>query len=330
MPDLDLNLLKALDALLRERSVSGAARKLGLSISAMSRTLSRLRLALGDPILVPAGRAMVATPHAEAIAEQVRTLTAAVQTVLSPPPAVEIRDLRRDFTIRANDSFVLLYAARLSSTVTRAAPGVRLRFAPKPDKDIELLRDATIDLDIGVVSGDGAELRGQTLFEDSFVGVARTGHPILTAQPVTAEDYAAGGHVVGSRRGQFNGPVDEALAELGLKRKVHLVVPSFPAVIAVAAASDLIGLVPRSCCQPGTMNGVELFALPVPTPKFVITQTWHPRMDADPVHRWLRGLIFEEFRSWAGSSGIGGAPPGHGHPPTDAAAPRAIRPDAAG
>lgn len=297
MPDLDLNLLVALDALLTERSVSGAARKLGLSTSAMSRTLSRLRRALGDPILVPAGRAMVATPHAEAIASQVRTLTLAVQTVLSPPPVTQIRDLRRDFTIRANDSFVLLYAARLSATVTEAAPGVRLSFAPKPDKDIEPLRNASIDLDIGVVSGNGAELRGQTLFEDSFVGVARTGHPILASQPVSAASYAACGHVVGSRRGEFSGAVDDALAELGLSRKVHLVVPSYPAVLAVAAASDLVGVVPRSCCQAETMGGTSLFELPVETPRFVITQTWHPRMDADPVHRWLRALIFDELRS---------------------------------
>jgi len=305
MPDLDLNLLVALDALLSERSVSRAARKLDLSTSAMSRTLARLRTALGDPILVPAGRAMVPTPHAEAIATEVRSLTTAVQTVLSPSPAVEIRDLRRDFTIRANDSFVLLYAARLSATVTEAAPGVRLRFAPKPDKDIEPLRDATIDLDIGVVSGNGAELRGQALFEDSFVGVARIGHPVLDTMPVTAQAYAACGHVVGSRRGQFNGPFDDALAELGLSRKVHLVVPSFPAVIAVAAASDLVGLVPRSCCQPGTMSGAEVFELPVATPRVVITQTWHPRMDADPVHRWLRALIFEEFRSQPEAPGSG-------------------------
>ena len=297
MPDLDLNLLVALDALLSERSVSGAARKLDLSTSAMSRTLSRLRNALRDPILVPAGRAMVPTPHAEAIAAQVRSLTAAVQGVLSPSPAVEIGDLRRDFTIRANDSFVLLYAARLSATVTEAAPGVRLRFAPKPDKDIEPLRDATIDLDIGVVPGNGAELRGQTLFEDTFVGVARTGHPLLDSGPVTAERYAACGHVIGSRRGKFTGPVDEALAELGLTRKVHLVVPSYSAVIAVAAASDLVGLVPRSCYQERTMRGTTIFTLPVPTPRLHITQTWHPRMDADPLHRWLRSLIFKEFQA---------------------------------
>lgn len=295
MPDLDLNLLVALDALLRERSVSTAARRLGLSTSAMSRTLSRLRLALGDPILVSAGRAMVATPHAEAIAEEVHSLTLAVQAVLRPSPEIDVREVRRDFTIRANEAFVLLNAARLSIAVTSAAPGIRLRFAPRPDKRIELLRDAMIDLDIGVLSGDGAELRGQTLFGDRFVGVARTGHPLLGSK-ITAERYAASGHVMSSRRGHFIEPVDEALAELGLSRQVNLVVPSYPAVIAVAAASDLVGLVPRSY-HLGIASQTEMFELPVAIPGFTITQTWHPRMDADPVHRWLRALIFEAFRS---------------------------------
>ncbi|YBV94415.1 LysR substrate-binding domain-containing protein (plasmid) [Phyllobacteriaceae bacterium JZ32] len=297
MPNIDLNLLVALDALLIERSVSAAARKLGLSTSAMSRTLSRLRAALGDPILVQAGRGMRATPHAEAIADQVHSLTGAVRTVLSPSPAVDIRQVQRDFTIRANDAFVLLYAARLSSAVASAAPGVRLHFAPKPDKQIQPLRDAMIDLDIGVISGGGAELRGQTLFTDSFVGVARAGHPILARTPVTTEQYIAWGHVVSSRRGRFHGPVDEALAAAGFSRKVSLVVPSYPAVIAVAAASDLLGLVPRSCFPLAAASRTEMFELPVTAPSFAIAQTWHPRMDADPVHRWLRGLIFETFKA---------------------------------
>lgn len=295
--NLDLNLLVALDALLRERSVSAAARQLGLSTSAMSRTLSRLRTALGDPVLVPAGRTMVATAHAEAIADEVRALTEAVRSVLSPPPSVDIREVRRDFTIRANDAFVLLYAARLSALVTDAAPGMRLRFASRPNKEIQPLRDAAIDLDIGVVPGDGAELRGQKLFDDTFIGVARFGHPLFDEEPITAERYAACAHVVASRRGAFTGPVDDALAALGLTRKISLVVPNYPAVAAVAAASDLVGLVPRSY-HPADVPGLtRMFELPVATPAFVIAQTWHPRMDADPVHRWLRGLIFEAFRS---------------------------------
>jgi DNA-binding transcriptional LysR family regulator len=304
MPDVDMNLLVALDALLGERSVSAAARKLGLSTSAMSRTLSRLRIALGDPILVPAGRAMVATPHAEAIADQVRMLTAGVQAVLSPPPPVDIRTLERDFTIRANEAFVLLNAARLSAAVMAAAPGIRLHFASKPDEEIQSLRNATVDLYIGVISGDGAELRGQTLFRDAFVGIARAGHPLLEADRVTASQYAAWGHVVASRRGHFTGPIDEALAALGLSRKVSVVVPSFPAVIAVAAASDLVGLVPRSFCQAGLIGQTGMFELPVAMRDIVVSQVWHPRMDADPLHRWIRTRIFEAFRPQAGHPSV--------------------------
>lgn len=177
MPAIDLNLLVALDALLRHRSVSAAARQLGLSTSAMSRTLARLRAATGDPLLVSAGRAMVPTPHAEAIAAQVHALTGATQAVLAPAPHLDITQLRRDFTIRANEAFVLLHAARLSGAVTAAAPGVRLRFAPKPDKSIGPLRDGSVDLDIGVIDDDSGELRGRTLYRDSFVGIARPGTP---------------------------------------------------------------------------------------------------------------------------------------------------------
>jgi DNA-binding transcriptional LysR family regulator len=296
MSGLDLNLLVALDALLSERSVSGAARKLGLSTSAMSRTLSRLRAVLNDPVLVPAGRAMVPTPHAEAIARQVSALNAGVHAVLSPPPRIDIATMARDFTLRANEAFVLLHAARLGAAVTAAAPGVRLRFVPKPDKDIRPLRDGSIDLDIGVISGDGAELRAQTLYRDVFVGVVRKGHPLLEEKPVTPERYAAWGHVVASKKGGFTGPVDEALAALGLSRTIRIIAPSFPAVIAIAAASDLVGLAPRSYCQDEPIGQTEIFDLPVTTPGIVISQIWHPRMDADPGHRWLRGMVFETFR----------------------------------
>ncbi|ARO29029.1 LysR family transcriptional regulator protein [Rhizobium sp. NXC14] len=296
MSDLDFNLLVALDALLREQSVSAAARRLGLSTSAMSRTLSRLRAALGDPILVPAGRGMVATPHALAIAEEVQVLKAAVKAVLSPPSTVEIREVRRDFTIRANEAFVLLYAADLSAAVTNAAPGIRLRFAPRSDKDVQALRDAAIDLDIGVLPRDGGELRCQSLFEDRFVGVARAGHPIFDAG-LTAAGYAACGHVVFSPQADYAGPVDRALAELDLYRDVRLIVPSFPAVIAVAAASDLIGSIPKSYCKSSPISEIRTFDLPVAVPVFNIVQAWHPRMDADPAHRWLRALIFETFHN---------------------------------
>ncbi|OQP87350.1 LysR family transcriptional regulator [Rhizobium rhizosphaerae] len=297
MPDLDLNLLVALDALLRERSVSAAARRLNLSTSAMSRTLARLRAALGDPILVPAGRGMVPTPHALEIADEVHALKEAVRAVLSPPSSVEMRAVRRNVTIRANEAFVLLYAAGLSAAVADGAPGVRLRFAPRADKDVQMLRDGVIDLDIGVLPLDSGELRCQTLFEDRYVGVIRAGHPLFDKERIGLDDYLAWGHVLFSMQPEFAGPIDAALAERGLQRDVRLIVPSFPAVITVAAASDLIGTIPHSYRGSAAVSNIRSFELPVPVPGFEIVQAWHPRMDADPVHRWLRALIFETFRA---------------------------------
>lgn len=304
MRDIDLNLLTALDVLLQERSVTRAALRLRLSTSAMSRTLSRIRETLGDPVLVPAGRAMVLTPHAEAIAEQVHTLSAGAQAVLRPPPPVDPRSMEREFTIRANEAFTQLYAAKLSAAVSAVAPGVRLRFVPKPDKDIAPLRDGIVDLEIGVISGDGGELRAQTLYRDTYVGIARAGHPLFNA-PVTPERLCAWGHVVFARRRGRASPADEALVAIGLSRRVSVVVPGFPAVIAVASASDLLGLVPRSACLALPGYEIALFELPIPMPELIVSQIWHPRMDADTGHRWLRMMVFEVFREGPYAKGLG-------------------------
>jgi DNA-binding transcriptional LysR family regulator len=301
MPPPDLNLLIALDALLAENSVSGAARRLGLSASAMSRTLARLRAATGDPLLTPAGRAMAPTPHAEALRERVSELSQAAQAVLRPAPSVDIQRLERTFVIRANEGFVEVFAARLVAAASAQAPGVRLRFAPKPNKDPRPLREGQIDLDIGVLVDTAPELRVQAMFRDVFVGVARADHPLLTGA-ITPERFVAFGHVVASRSGQPHGPVDEALAALGLVRNIAAVVPSFPAVFAVVSTSDMIGLAPRSYfnvgspSEPSRRPAVVSFPLPVRTAGITISQMWHPRQDADAAHRWLRGLILDACR----------------------------------
>jgi DNA-binding transcriptional LysR family regulator len=301
MSQPDLNLLIALDALLAESSVSGAARRLGLSASAMSRTLARLRAATGDPLLTPAGRAMVPTPHAEALRERVSELSQAVQAVLRPAPNIDVQRLERTFVIRANEGFVEVFAARLVAAANAQAPGVRLRFAPKPNKDPRPLREGQIDLDIGVLEDTAPELRVQAMFRDVFVGVARAEHPLLKGA-ITPERFAAFDHVVASRSGRAQGPVDEALAALGLVRNIAAVVPSFPAVFAVVSTSDMIGLAPRSyfsagpTSEPSRRPAVSSFPLPVRTEGITVSQMWHPRLDADAAHRWLRGLILDLCR----------------------------------
>jgi DNA-binding transcriptional LysR family regulator len=299
MADSDLNLLTALDALLAEGSVVGAARRLRLSSSAMSRTLARLREATGDPLLVRAGRGLVRTPRATELRERVRDLVQDAQTVLRPAvAALDFAELKRRFTIRSNEGFVEVFAARLVAAVTAVAPSVRLHFAPKPEKDVGALREGPVDLEIGVLGKSGPEIRVQTLFHDHFVCAVREGHPLLGKGKITAERYAAFGHVVASRRGSESGPVDEALGALGLTRTVVAVVPSFRAALSVASESDLLALVTDSffnATQGGQARSgfskVRSFPLPVRTEGITISQMWHPRLDADPAHRWLRGLV---------------------------------------
>ena len=267
----------------------------------MSRTLLRLRVATGDPLLVRAGRGLVATPHAIGLRERVRSLADEVKTVLQPAArALDLAVLERVFTIRANEGFVEAFAARLVGAVTQAAPGVRLRFAPKPDKDVRPLREGLVDLEIGVLGDTGPEVKIQSLFQDHFVGIVRKGHDLASGE-ITASRYAACGHVVASRRGRTRGPVDDALEVLGLQRRVVVVVPGFPAALAIAATSDLVGLVTHSFVRAEQERragiAVHHFALPVQTRAITVSQMWHPRAHADPAHSWLRQMVLSLCRS---------------------------------
>jgi DNA-binding transcriptional LysR family regulator len=291
MTSPDLNLLFALDVLLTEGSVARAASRLRLSPSAMSRTLSRLREATGDPLLVRAGRGLVATPRAEELRQQVGRVVQDAEALLRPATLLDLRSLDRVFTLRTNESFVEEFAPRLVARIQVDAPGVRLRFAPKSDKDVMSLRDAAIDLDIGVAGETGPEVRIQALLRDRFIGAVRTGHP-LSEDTVTPERYAAGRHISVSRRGREKGPIDEALNRLGLQRTVVCMVSGFSAALAMARTSDLIASVPERHTE-GARAGMHSFPLPVATAGVTISMLWHPRLDADPAQRWLRDCVRE-------------------------------------
>ncbi len=270
----------------------------------MSRTLARLRVETGDPLLVRAGRQMVLTPYAEAMRERTRNALHEARAVLRPSKTeADLSTLRQTLTIRANDGFVEAFGASLIAAATEVAPHVRLRFAPKAEKSATQLRDGSADLEIGVLGEMGPEVRVQALFRDRFMGVVRKGHPLELDGGITAERYVAFGHVVASRRARASGPVDDALALVGLERTIVAVVPGFPAALAVARTSDLIALVPASFVNAQTAHralaaydDIYAFELPVATEKITVSQMWHPRLEVDPVHRWLRQLVLSVCR----------------------------------
>ncbi|MCA1407205.1 LysR family transcriptional regulator [Ensifer sp. IC3342] len=287
----DLNLLATLDVLLSEGSVAGAAKRLRLSPSAMSRALARLREATGDPLLVRAGRGLVPTPRALELGERVGRLVEEAEAVLRPQERLDLKQLTRTFVLRTSDGFVENFGPDLIARVGEA-PGVRLCFVPKPDRGSGPLRDATVDLETGVVGeATSPEVRTQALFRDRFVGVVRMGHPLCEGE-VTADRYAAGRHVLVSRRGLDKGPLDEALEALGLEREIVTIVGGFAAALALARATELIASVPER--HTGALRaGMHSFPLPVFTREITVSMLWHPRLDADPAHRWLRGCVRE-------------------------------------
>lgn len=290
MPRPDLNLLVTLDVLLAEGSVARAAQRLRLSPSAMSRALARLRETTGDPLLVRAGRGLVPTPRALELRGRVGQLVEDGEAVLRPVERLDLKRLERSFTLRVREGFVESFGAGLIARVGKEAPGVRLHFVEKLDKDSAPLRDGSVDLEAGVV-GDatGPEVRAQALFRDRFIGVVRKGHP-LSKGKITPARYAAGRHILVGRRVFKRAPMDEALETLGLKREIATIVGGFSTALVLARTSDLIATVPER--HTGNLRaGMYSFTLPVAVPEITVSLLWHPRLDADPAHRWLRGCV---------------------------------------
>ena len=283
----DLNLLITLDAVLTEASVVRAAARLHLSPSAMSRALARLRETTGDPLLVRAGRGLVPTPRALALRAQVRELVEQARIVLRPAGALELGSLTRSFTLRTRDGFVDNFGPALIARVGAQAPGVQLCFVQKSSKEAQALRDGSVDLETGVVDpSTAAELCTLPLFQDRFIGVVRAGHP-LSKGTMTARRYASGRHIGMTLRAS---EIDEALAALGLVRQIAATVSGFATALALARGSDLVASVPER--HTGRLrDGMHSFALPIPAPAMTVSLLWHPRLDADPAHRWLRGEV---------------------------------------
>lgn len=290
MPGPDLNLLVTLDVLLAEGSVARAAQRLRLSASAMSRALARLRQATGDPLLVRAGRGLVPTPRALELRERVSRLVQDGEAVLRPAETLALKQLVRTFTLRTSEGFVENFGPGLLARVGKEAPGVRLRFLQKPNRDSTPLRDGTVDLETGVVGKvTSPEVMTQALFRDRFIGVVRTGHPLSRGR-ITPARYAAGRHILVSRGTSDRGPIDDTLQSVGLERDIVTIVGGFSVALSLARASDLIASVPER--HTGNLRaGMHSFPLPIPAPEITVSLLWHPRLDADPAHRWLRGCV---------------------------------------
>lgn len=286
----DLNLLITLDALLETSSVASSARKLGLSASAMSRALARLRQVTGDPLLVRAGRGLVPTPRALELRQEVSSLLQRANAALSPSSGVILTKLSRTFTIRASEGFVEGFGGAIVARTALEAPGVRLRFVSKPERESAALRDGSVDFEVGLARATpGPEMRVKLLFRDRFVGVVSDQHS-FSRSPATLEDYLSAGHVLINRAGSDRAPVDLALATQGRERVAGAVAGSFTAALGLLRGTNLVVTLPDRFTK-GLRHGLIAFPLPLEIEPISVALVWHPRMDSDPAHRWLRSLL---------------------------------------
>lgn len=286
-----MNLLAALDALLQENSVTRAAERLGTSPAAASRTLAKLRRVLGDPLLVRAGQEMVPTPRARELREQVRAVIEQSQALLAPASALDLAQLRRTFTLQASDLVLVGLGAALIDRVHAQAPNLDVVFLPESVEDGPALRQGQVDLELGVLGHLDPETLTEPLAEVRLVAVARTGHPLFD-RPIDARRFAEADHIGVSRRGRRHGPIDTALAEQGLRRRVAVVVAGYTSALLLAGTTDLVCLTIAEWV-PDTLTALGLRAFPIPldVPPLTIGMAWHPRNTADHGHRWLRDQV---------------------------------------
>jgi DNA-binding transcriptional LysR family regulator len=290
--NLDLNLLRVLDALLDTGSVSGAAERLHLSVPATSRALGRLRRAMDDPIMVRAGRGLVPTPFALRSAGRVRALLEGAAELLTDTSEGEPHAWRRSFTVRLNDGLAPVLAPRLINRIANEAPGVRLRFVPDDSDRPDALRNGSIDLDIGLAEPPAPDVKVQELYTERYAAVVSADSKLGRARRLTVEQFCRYPHI-SPMRARAPTLLDDALAQIGRSRRVIAVVSTHAVAALLALEDDVIALVPGVLARHLVDRGVPVrwHQIPLELPTVTVELRWHRRLDGDRPSRWLRDHI---------------------------------------
>ncbi|HYP89167.1 MAG TPA: LysR family transcriptional regulator [Polyangiaceae bacterium] len=286
---MDANLLPALDALLQAGSVTGAARRMNVSPPAMSHTLSRLRLALADPLFVRSGNRLVPTPRALALRDRVSRVATEIGSLLKPELPLDVARLERTFIIRASDAMIVTAGQALDSLVRQEAPGVGLHLV-----GVLLAEAREVDLDIGVQYGIAPDLRIQTLFHEEMVPVVRKDHPLANRRVAPARLAALDHIAVASQRAKLDELTKPRRGRRG--RAPSRIVPSFLAAAALVRGGDAYTIIPsRLATTVVDAFGLARLSVSGPATKVAIAQAWSPRFDNDAGHSWLRGCVRRAF-----------------------------------
>jgi DNA-binding transcriptional LysR family regulator len=297
LQSIDLNLLVVFEALMEERNVTRAARRVGLSQPAMSNALTRLRRTFDDPLLVRTPSGMKPTPAAQLLIEPVRAALLQLRAALEEKPAFDARASKRAFRFLASDYVEVVLLSPLAKRLRREAPMSSIRvhrptnvFQPPSPASLADSFDLAVGFFPDALSLD-ASIRSEVLFEEDNVCIASRDHSSIKGK-ISIRQYAAASHVAVFYKSEGPGVIDTLLAQKGLARRVAVQSPHFSSVPFLVSGSDLIATVPRRLAQRFAKSlGLQVLAVPFAMPPFRLTMLWHQRMDADPAHTWMRALV---------------------------------------
>ena len=296
---LDLNLLLVLHALLLERNVTRAGERIGLSQSATSHALGRLREVFNDPLLVRSKKDMIPTPRAQELLEPLQQILLNIEQLIQPT-VFEPKTARGTIQLAASDYATVVILPKILHQISDIAPHLNLECHNWRPDILDVLRSGAIDLALGVLNlQEASEFRSQKLFVEDFVSVVRANHPITQAD-FTLESYVAWSHAlititnspVSAIPQSPTNHVDTVLSRLGVKRRVMLKLPHFLSAPVIVAQTDLILTLPRRIAMLfAKYANLAVFEPPIELGQYNYMQIWHERLDCDPLHIWLREII---------------------------------------
>ena len=297
MANFDLKLLAVIGELHRTRSVSQAAERLGLSQSAVSMSLAKLRKHFNDPLFVRTSTGMEPTPHATQLIGILSQAEDLLQTAFGRAVVFDPRTSERLFHVQSTDIAQVTLVPKLMQHLTKAAPFVRIdlqRIAPSTPK---LLESGELDLAVGFIAPMGAGFCQQRLFKERFVCVMRSDHPRI-GNTLTAKAFETESHLAVAASGTGHNVVEKTLEAQKIRRRVALTVPSFLGIVSIITSSDYLAILPEQLARHFASPGnIKVLALPFEIPPYYIMQHWHERYSQDPASQWLRSVFADLFRA---------------------------------
>ncbi len=287
--DIDLKALEVLEALVAERNVTRAAKKVGLSQPAVSNTLARLRASLGDPLLVRTTQGMIPTSRAESLVGPIRSVMETLRGVLAPAPAFDPATAKARFTVAATDYAAWMCLPRLCAKLSEEAPGIRVEVVNLAEKVPQKgLERGEIDLALGFFPDAPESLYQRELFQEDFVAVVPKDSPVGKTK-LNLKRFTGLRHLIVSPWGGTTGTLDAALAAEGVTRTVYVSINHFLVAPAIVAASDYVVTLPRRLAHSfAEFYPLKVMELPVRLPSLSFRQLWHERTHHEAAHEWLR------------------------------------------